>query len=197
MVARSWATGLTPRTHFRPCRVNSHAHLGATAHRRPPFPPGSSHLIQADLQSSGWRLQTRSQTCRPAGSALTSGEAVTQPRSPGPAARNDISPLSWRGARSPGMQEGPREVAAQGAGVSPSFFFPLSLNSLAVPRGLHVPDCLPTLGSTVQKRGCRACGWRNVSSERWIHMSKVTQQERNQQSLCSWKCPPPRGCVHV
>lgn len=135
MVARSWARGLAPRTHFRPCRENSHAHLGATAHRRPPLPPGSSHLIQADLQSSGWRLQTQSRTCRPAGSALTSGEAATQPGSPGPAARNDISPLSWRGARSPGMQEGPQEVAAQGAGVSPSFFFPPKSQLARCPSG--------------------------------------------------------------
>lgn len=49
-------------------------------------------------------------------------------------------------------------MAAQGAGVSPSFvfFFPLSLNSLAVPRGLHVPDCLPTPGSPVQGRALSA-----------------------------------------
>lgn len=124
VVSRSRARGLAPRTHFRPCRENSRAHLGATAHRRSALPPGSSHLNQAALQSSGWRLQTRSRTCRPAGSALTSGEAATQPGSPGPAARNDISPLSWRGAHSTGMQEGPLSGGGRpGSWRQPQFFF--------------------------------------------------------------------------
>lgn len=38
------------------------------------------------------------------------------------------------------------------------FLFPPSKSQLAVPRGLHVPDCLPTAVGTVQKCCRWACG---------------------------------------
>lgn len=78
-------------------------------------------------------------------------EAATRPGSPGPAAQNDISPVLARGAR-PKNAGGASGGGCLGAGVSPS------TRSLAVPRGPHVPDCLPTAVGTVQKRCCWACG---------------------------------------
>lgn len=57
---RSWERGLAPRTHFRPCRENSQAHLGATAHRcRSPPSRSPSRLFSPELgRSPVLRLET-------------------------------------------------------------------------------------------------------------------------------------------
>lgn len=92
-------------------------------------------------------------------------------------------------------------MAAQGAGVSPSFFFfvlffflPLSLNSLArCPSGT---SCARLLTHPRQHRA-------GTRVKRWIHMSKVTQQEHDQGALGNGPLPmvastsdPPPHLAH-
>lgn len=137
---RSWVRGLAPRTHFLPCRENSHAHLGATAHPPPPQASSPSGLFSPELgRSPVLRLETPNpKPTKPAGQQAAHSLPERQPPSPGPLARQPgmtSAPCLGEGRTAQECRRGlgrwpPRELAS-----APVFFSPPKSQLARCPSG--------------------------------------------------------------
>lgn len=182
VAVKNWARGLAPRTHFLcPCRENSHAHLGATAHRRRPA-LSPVRLFSPELgRSPVLRLETPNpKPTEPAAQQAARSLPERQPPSPGPLARQPgmTSARLGEGRTAQECRRGlgrwpPRELAS--APVV-SFFSPPK-SQLA--RSLSLGDFMCQTAYPPQAAPCRNAG--------------ECEPECAHVGACAWEARLPRG----